>query len=666
MTISILLAGAMLAATGVAETAQQASPSAVPYIATIDVRTDDAAVEEAETITGRVFDDRNGNGTLDDGERGVRDVLVSNGREVVETRRNGVYELPVRDDMAVFVVQPSGWRVPTDTRWVPQFAYQHKPQGSPKELRYGGLPPTGPLPAAVNFPLQQSAIADTFNCAVLGDTQVYNNNEVGYARDSLVDDLLDRGRGRTDCLLAVGDVMGDDLGLIPRFAEILGAVGAPQWWVHGNHDYDFDADSDADSADSWRRLWGPAYYAFEMGDVLFVVLDNVVYPCGAEDNADGTRAFCTEGNRKRYNARIPADQMAFVANLLERTDPEKVVVFAHHIPFVSFVDQGTEPHQTDNVNDLYALVGDRKALSLSGHTHTVENLAAGDSFSGWAENVGVTAIPFRHLVAGAVSGGWWNGDYDVHGVPMSLQRQGGPRGFVDLMFTGTDYRMDYRATGLTEDRAMWLSVNTPPFRRWAESIASWLGQPSDERDDVPSQSVQDLPDVKLLTPRDLSGGSWLTANVWMGDTTTDVRVSIDGGDAMPMRRTQEAKGEAAKVGPAWSDPFALQRQLTVARSAIESRSGDEAAQGYAQGRNRRIPPAPPQPRGSRADRNMHLWRYDLPTDLTTGVHVAEVTVRRTDGTPSTDRIVFEVRDSRPPRLWREDVWNAYENGAPVR
>jgi hypothetical protein len=122
-----------------------------PYFARVDVRRD--ARTDATTIAGAVFDDANRNGRLDAGEPGVPDVKVSNGREVVLTDAKGGYRLPARSDMAVFVVQPSGWRVPTDERWVPQFAYQHKPAGSPKALRYGGLPPTGPLPSAINFPI---------------------------------------------------------------------------------------------------------------------------------------------------------------------------------------------------------------------------------------------------------------------------------------------------------------------------------------------------------------------------------------------------------------------------------------------------------------------------------------------------------------------------------
>ncbi|MGF7148147.1 dipeptide/tripeptide permease [Sphingomonas zeicaulis] len=36
----------------------------------------------------------------------------------------------------------------------------------------------------------------------------------------------------------LGELVGDDLGLIPRLEEVLGTLKVPQWWVQGNHDYD--------------------------------------------------------------------------------------------------------------------------------------------------------------------------------------------------------------------------------------------------------------------------------------------------------------------------------------------------------------------------------------------------------------------------------------------
>ncbi|MEM9839081.1 MAG: calcineurin-like phosphoesterase family protein [Pseudomonadota bacterium] len=642
--------------------AEQSAPFA-DYRGRPEIIRGDGGGTEAKGI---VFEDLNQNGRRDAGEPGVEGVKVSNGREVVLTQSDGSYTLPARPDMAVMVIQPSGYQVPHNADWVPQFAYQHKPQGSPKPLRFGGLPATGPLPEAINFPLIKSSVGDDFTCAILGDTQTYANQEVSYFRDSTVDDILDRGTdARPECIVAVGDVMGDDLGLIPRMAEVLSVLEAPQWWVHGNHDYDWDADYDEDSADSWRRLYGPNYYAFEIGDALFISLDNVVYPCTCEDAQKPGHDYCVTAENKRYNGRITDDQMAFVKNLLALTNEGKLLVFAHHIPFVTFYDNTSPIHQTDNVTELYALIGDRPAVSLSGHTHTTEVFEEGDSIAGWEEAVGVKALPFPHIIAGAGSGAWYQGDFGTDGTPMALQRMGAPKGYLNLDIQGADFQESYLGANVGRERTMWLSVNTPIFRSWFRQIVDWSSQDRRARDPIPPLSINDLPDVKILTPRDLERGSYLTANIWAGSTSTTATMTV-GGQTIPMRRTQAAVGEEPRVGADYADPFAAQRQLSVSRYALESRSGMARNQGTEFFKGSAIPPSPPQPQGSIADRNIHLWKVRLPDTLTIGAHVVTVRVTDRHGRESEDTMVIEVRDRVPPARFRKDVWDAFDNGAPVR
>jgi hypothetical protein len=248
---------------------------------------------------------------------------------------------------------------------------------------------------------------------------------------------------------------------------------------------------------------------------------------------------------------------------------------------------------------------------------------------------------------------------------MSLQGDGSPRGYIDMRVRGTDYGLDYRAIGASPEKAMWLSINTPAFRDWAATLLAWRNADRQTRTPTPPLSVQDLPDEKLLTPADLAADSFLTANVWLGDTQTEVSVAIDGRAPVPMIRTQEARGEPSRDGPDQADPFALQRQLTVARTAIASGSGVAENQGFIQGRQERHLPAPPQPQGSVVEHSSHLWRYRLPATLAPGIHTATVSVRRPQGAPSRETLIFEVRAARPARTFRFDVWNAYKDGPRV-
>jgi len=609
-----------------------------------------------DTITGVVFHDENRNSRRDRQEAGIAGVLVSNGLDVVSTSEDGTYQLAVREDMDLSVIQPAGWRVPTDRNLVPQFSYTHKPGGTGYEMRYGGLPDTGPSPAAVNFPLIRNGAAGAdFTCAVIGDSQTYSNQEISWLRDGVITDVANAGLGADDCLLYVGDVVGDDLGILPRLIEVGAMAGAPQWMVHGNHDYDFDARSDDDSADSWRRIWGPNYYAFEMGQALFVVLDNVIYPCGPEDVATG-HAFCAEGERPTYNGRITETQLTWLENLLAQTPEDRLIVLAHHIPFVSFVDAGSDKHQTDNLDRIHALVAGRPALSLSGHTHTIENHAPGQLFEGWTENTGTGPLPFRHIIAGAASGAWYQGDFNVDGNPMALQRMGAPNGYLHLEFEGTDYSERYVGQRIDPARGQWAGLSTPAFRSWYEAIMAWRAEDWQTRDPLPPLTVNDLPDTGIITPQELAEGVLVTANVWAGSAETSVTATLPDGRELAMTRTQEGAGEAPRIGAEHADPFAAERQLTVGRYAYQSRSGDPRAQGFELYQGATFGPAAPQPQRAIADRNMHLWTARLPQDLPLGVHRITVTSTDRHGLSFTDTVLVEVREERPQMRFRSELW----------
>ncbi len=59
-----------------------------------------------QTVTGYVFEDSNKNSIKDRREKGIANVAVSNGVDVILTDQNGKYLLPVSDDATVFVNKP--------------------------------------------------------------------------------------------------------------------------------------------------------------------------------------------------------------------------------------------------------------------------------------------------------------------------------------------------------------------------------------------------------------------------------------------------------------------------------------------------------------------------------------------------------------------------------
>lgn len=656
MAASVVLGGSLLSAPAAAKD--------MSYKAAVDVRPGagaQACGRRAEGgapchMSGRVFLDKNRDGRWQRRERGVKGVLVSNGHEVVKTDAAGEYRLPIYDQpggTTIFITKPAGYDVPLDAVNVPQFYYHHIPAGSPA-LRFGGLPPSGALPRELNFPLIRAQYKERFKIVVSGDTQPYSNNELGYVRDTLVRDVVADGVDDIELVIIEGDVMGDDLGLFPRFKQVMKATNTPLYLVGGNHDLDFDAPTDANSFDTFRREWGPPNYSFDLGRVHFIVLDDVRYPCTAEDDADGRHGFCTGAN-PAYTGAVAAEQMAWLENDLRHVSKDKLVVLNMHIPIVSYVDNASAQHQVYNARELYALLEGRPALALSGHTHTLEQIRPGELFAGWqtafSEPLGPS--PFPQIVTGATCGGWWSGDFDAQGVPQAWDRLGSPRGHLIIEFDGNTYKDRFRASSQSPDKQMSLSFLSPTFRTWYDALAAWLAAPAAIRSELAPVGINDLPDPSIITAADLAGGTQLVANVWNGSRDSFVYVELDGnGTTLQMERVQSGTGEGFVE---FLDPFALERQMYVLRYAIRSDSGDPRAQGFELFRGSRQEGFPQPGSTGLTTRSNHLWRIALP-ELDAGSHTARVQTVDVHGQVFEDVIAFEVLDERPPAYFRSDVF----------
>src|SRR6187200_1836509 len=92
----------------------------------------------AQTLSGVVFDDRNGDGTRQAGEAGLGGVVVSNQVDVVQTKPDGSYELSGSGYGVAFVSAPRG-RAAVGSFW--------------RSVAAGGSP-------RVDFPLATAADAD--------------------------------------------------------------------------------------------------------------------------------------------------------------------------------------------------------------------------------------------------------------------------------------------------------------------------------------------------------------------------------------------------------------------------------------------------------------------------------------------------------------------------
>ncbi|WP_193312975.1 calcineurin-like phosphoesterase C-terminal domain-containing protein [Georgenia subflava] len=454
------------------------------------------AAPTSENAEGVVYHDLNENGSRDAGEPGIADVPVSNGFDVVTTDADGAYTLPVDDETIIFVSKPNGYMVPVNEVQLPQFYYLHYPNGTPHELRYGGIAPTGPLPESVDFALVAQEQSVEFDALVFADPQTRTSGEISELRQDLVAELVgsDAAFG-----LTVGDVVNDPLHLFPEHNAAVAEIGIPWWNLPGNHDMDYDAPSDEHATDTFKSVFGPTNYSFDYGQVHVVAMDNI------EKTGAGSA----------YRAHLSEAQLAWLANDLALVPDDKLVVLATHSPLRTDATISSGLNLSDeSLQGLFDVLGDREHVySFAGHdTSNSWQMFLGEE-EGWTG-----AEPFHHQVlAEARGGGWGSGPVDERGVSAADMADGNPNGYYTMSFDGVDYTPRYKAASLPADFQMRLTFD---------------GGASDEVH-VPTGPSGSGGFTEPVTyhPRDWDTERWtaptVTANVFDGGSRHTVEVSVD-------------------------------------------------------------------------------------------------------------------------------------------
>ncbi|MGY6522029.1 MAG: calcineurin-like phosphoesterase C-terminal domain-containing protein [Mongoliitalea sp.] len=455
-----------------------------------------AVIYAQQTVKGIVFEDNNRNGKKERNEKGVANVAVSNGIEVVLTDAKGAYELPIQEHQTIFVIKPATHALPVDSHNLPQFFYTHKPNGSPADLKYPGVAPTGPLPTSIDFALIPTTSSDKFTALIFGDPQPYSLEELEYFRKGIVSEV--EGISGVSFGASLGDIVGDRPDFFPAYKEVIGKVGLPWFHVMGNHDMNFDAPSDEFSDESFTAAFGPATYAFNHGNAHIVVIENILYP----DPRDG----------QGYWGGLRPDQLAFVENNLKLVPTDKLVIMLMHIPL--FEENGDSFRDADREKLLELLSPFANTLSMSAHTHYMKQTFFGkeDGFTG--------TKPHHHFNIGTPSGDWYSGKIQADGTPIATQRDGSPKGYIFLDIDGTDYAARYKPAGKSADYQ--IQVHAPKIlvegvRTTAQVVANFFTGTSTDKVSYRINGGEWKP---MINFESLDPSFWLEVMEW--DTTLEV------------------------------------------------------------------------------------------------------------------------------------------------
>lgn len=280
--------------------------------------------------------------------------------------------------------------------------------------------------------------------ALVGDPQVDDSTEMGYARRSVYREL--RGRRDLDMCIFLGDLVNDNMALLPESVEVIDSLPYPCFMVPGNHDRDVYRGPKSSmfrqrDLSTWRKAVGYVDTSFVRGNVRFVLMNNVRH---------------SDSGMTDYIGGFTDRQKHWLDSVLNRgvgetrgRKPSRVcgtpalTILATHIPF----------NQMKGRDSVLALIPDiSRLLFVSGHTHFVSR---DDS------------IP--ELIAGAACGSWWRGVRDSDGIPYALQSCGAPRGYfiADIHRDGT-YDLSYKCIGrpASEQLSAWAVPNDSTGRSY--------------------------------------------------------------------------------------------------------------------------------------------------------------------------------------------------------
>lgn len=386
---------------------------------------------------GVVFHDRTGTGSRDARSVGLPGVRVSNGREIAVTDERGRWRLPLEGERTTFfVIKPRNWRTALTGNNLPRFHYIHDPEGSPP-LQYKGLSPTGPLPASVDFPLYPQEEPDDFRVILCGDPQPRNALEVGYLAQSAIPELA---KEEAAFGFSLGDIMFDNLEFFEPLNEAFRHIDKPWYNVLGNHDLNFDTPDNHHANDTFMRIYGPTYYAFEYGPVHFIVLNNVDWMGQDPERPRGTQ---------NYRGHFGERQLAFVKEELRHVPKEKLTVLIMHIPLAG--PEGRSRRLiTGNSAALHALLQDRPhTVSVSAHRHWHGQFYLGPEEEWHGEK------PHHHMILATLCGSWFRGLPKTHGIPHARMTDGTPRGYAVMRFADNHYELEgYRVIGANRGQQM--------------------------------------------------------------------------------------------------------------------------------------------------------------------------------------------------------------------
>ena len=365
-------------------------------------------------------------GLVSSEEGPVANVVVSDGTEVTVTDDKGIYELKSAKKWGyVFISVPSGYEVAAEGVF-PQF--------------YQTLKGAADVVEQKDFKLTKVDGQDRYKLFLLGDMHLANRTNDAAQFTQFTTDLnayMAQHSGQKMYALTLG-VMTCDLYwfknnyALPQYRETINRQVKNLQIYHtmGNHDNDFMTTSDYDAAVKYVDCIGPTFYSFNIGQVHYVVMDNI--DCSAYDGTDS----------RNYVKKLSNEQLKWLAKDLAYVDKSTPLLVAMHAQIYKPTSTGFAfDHDSANTEALLAALDGYEVHFVTGHTHKVYNITPDDDV--------VKGRDIHEHNSGAICASWWWSGNLTPGVHVSID--GAPGGYAIWDIDGTDFAWLYKSTGWPEE-----------------------------------------------------------------------------------------------------------------------------------------------------------------------------------------------------------------------
>ena len=349
--------------------------------------------------------------------KGIPGVVVSDGVEVVQTDSRGVYQMhSAKQNGYVFISVPSGYEVAA-RGVLPQFHKQ--------------VAKSAYVCERIDFSLYESGDQTKHTMLYFGDMHMANRTKDRAQFRTFTSEINEYMKANSAAkvyAITLGDMTWDQFwytnayGFDEYLTDVNAIEGLQIFHTIGNHDHDMNATGDFYTVAKFREKLCPNYYSFNVGDIHYVVLDDI--------ECTNATASTTDGSVRSYKNNLTSEILDWLKKDLSFVPKTTPLVVTLHAP----VHDRNGNASVGNNSVFLSLIYDYNTTIVSGHSHVLYN---------------VVKSKYVEQNSGAVCAAWWwAGKYNP---TFNIGTDGAPNGYRITSVSGKEQNSLFKAIGRPED-----------------------------------------------------------------------------------------------------------------------------------------------------------------------------------------------------------------------